>query len=366
MARKSTKLPSNTAQTSPSLPNQDQPEAEQQVAHTKTQTIDAINSKVVPADQDMCQMKHVTEASSTEQQTGIGFMKPPWPSKAQLHFTSPEIQHDCRIDSASLSPKPSSTDEIDLENYHPEYSPLVGQYQHALERVRGVNFIETPASTRDVRKSLRIFIPKETGQSASEQFSNSKNDCRTLSAQPTAQRSVSLGVRLSYEPELPSPLSQFVDSDEQSSKSSLSDTELSLLEGFLESGSQIEHLHSLKPTRIPKQANLVPPSPCLNQENARPVQSENDIPVTKGAIGRGSSFEVRHLFSEIKLRVSATPPRLQYLPGAEPHPRARLIHHVVLLHRVKVLLRAKVLGSNSPFNPSFFTRPRARGNLSRQ
>ena len=108
-----------------------------------------------------------------------------------------------------------------------------------------------PASTRDVGKSLRIFIPKETGQSASEQFSNSKNDCRTLSAQPTAQRSVSLGVGLSYGPELSSPLSQFVDSDEQSSKSSLSDTELSLLEGFLESDSQIEHLRSLEPPESP-------------------------------------------------------------------------------------------------------------------
>ena len=66
-------------------------EAEQQVSHTKTRTLDAIDSKAVPADQDMCQMKHVTEASSTEQQTGIGFIKSPWSSKAQLRFTSPEI-----------------------------------------------------------------------------------------------------------------------------------------------------------------------------------------------------------------------------------------------------------------------------------
>lgn len=129
-----------------------------------------------------------------------------------------------------------------------------------IRRVRGVNFIGTPESTRDVRKSLRIFIPKETAQSAIEQFGNSKNDCRTLPAQPTAQRSVSLSVRLPYEPEFPSPLPQFVDSDEQYSKSGLSDTELSLPEGFLKLDSQIEHLHYLNSTRIPERANLVPPS----------------------------------------------------------------------------------------------------------
>ena len=111
---------------------------------------------------------------------------------------------------------------------------------------------------------------------------------------------------MSYEPEFSSPLSQFIDSDEQPSKSSLSDTELSLPEGFLDSDSQVEHLHSLNSTRIFERANLVPPSPCLNQENARPVQSENDIPLVEGAIERSSFFEVGRLFGEIRPRVSTT------------------------------------------------------------
>lgn len=75
MAKKSTKLPPNTAQTTPNLPNRGLPETERRVTRAEARALDAIDSKAVPVDRDMCQMKHVTEASSTEQQADISFMK---------------------------------------------------------------------------------------------------------------------------------------------------------------------------------------------------------------------------------------------------------------------------------------------------
>jgi hypothetical protein len=67
------------AQTAPNLPNRGLPETERRAARAEAQALDAIDSKAIHVDQDMCQMKHVTEASSTEQQTDISFMKSPRP-----------------------------------------------------------------------------------------------------------------------------------------------------------------------------------------------------------------------------------------------------------------------------------------------
>ncbi|OCL10538.1 hypothetical protein AOQ84DRAFT_230630, partial [Glonium stellatum] len=298
IVKKSSESPSNAARSVSNLLVPGPPEAEPRDAYMETLALCAIESDAVPADQDRCRMQHNTEAS-TEQQINSSFADSPQPFKAQPHSTSPETWRDCPVDSAQFSSKRRSVDEIDVENSHPEYSPAVSHRQRVFERILKVGCTETPASTRDALKSLRILIP-EAARPTGEQSSNPNN-----AARPSTQRSVSEGVHIRYRSP-PSPLSQFIAWDGASLKTDLSDT-ASGLDDSMESVSGIEQLHPSNSTQIFERENLAIPSACVDKENVEPVQAQSSSILFEVTTKSRSASKVQSSFEEAMPRVPRTP-----------------------------------------------------------